>query len=58
MRYLLLALALTAATLASPTCPEDDSKAYFTGRTRTSSAGKQMKEYKCYLYGHLFWAQA
>ena len=52
----ILALALFAATLLAPTCPEDDSRAYFTGRTRTSSAGKQMKEYKCYRYGHLFWS--
>jgi len=39
-------------------CPEDDSRAYFTGRTRTNDAGRLMKEYKCYQYGHLFWIRS
>ena len=51
-------LALPVTSHAAITCPEDDSGAYFTGKTRTSSAGKLMKQYKCNLYGHLFWVKA
>ena len=43
---------------ATITCPEDDSGAYFTGKTRTSQAGKLLKQYKCNSYGHLFWVKA
>lgn len=42
-----------AMSAADPTCPIDDSGAYFTGQTKTIS-GHLMWEYKCYLHGHLF----
>ncbi len=53
----LLALPLTSAA-ATITCPEDDSGAYFTGKTRTNESGKLMKQYKCNMYGHLFWVRS
>jgi hypothetical protein len=55
--WLLFSVGLSLAA-ASPKCPEDGSNSYFTGNTRTSSAGYQMHEYKCYSYGHLFWVRA
>lgn len=56
LSVLLPLVLLSALLLASPTCPEDGSGAYFTGRTRTSDSGKLMKEYRCNRYSHLFWA--
>jgi len=60
MRYVaLLLIVLALATMkANPKCPEDDSNSYFTGRTRTSSVGYVMYEYKCMMFGHLFWAKS
>ena len=55
---LLMVLALLAIAAVAITCPEDDSGAYFTGKTRVSSAGKLLKQYKCNSYGHLFWVKA
>jgi len=53
-------LCLVAALLflmvqATVKCPLDDSKAYFTGKTKISENGKLLKEYKCTSYSHLFW---
>jgi len=48
----------TTRSEAKVTCPEDNSIGYFTGRTRTSNAGYTMKEYKCLMFGHLFWVRA
>jgi uncharacterized protein (UPF0333 family) len=54
---LLVVLAAGAAMLyaADVTCPIDHSSAYFTGNTKTDVSGKLLKEYKCNMYGHLFW---
>lgn len=52
-----LLLLVVLMAVADVRCPEDNSGAYFTGRTRTSSAGFQLREYKCYGYGHLFWVR-
>jgi hypothetical protein len=58
-RLVLVALILAFARIPlaqSPTCPVDDSSAYFTGKTKTDrSTGKLLYEYKCNRAGHLFW---
>ena len=53
----LIAAALLTLSLAAATCPEDGSGAYATGASRTSSAGYLLYEYKCFQYGHAFWAR-
>ena len=55
---LLIVLTLLVLAAVAVTCPEDDSGAYFTGKTRVSANGKLMKQYKCNAYGHLFWVKA
>jgi len=55
----LLALVLVSAAgivyaAAGVTCPVDGSGAFSTGATRNVN-GHIMWEYKCELYGHVFW---
>jgi len=59
-RFLLVSVVglMLAAMSGTPNCPEDGGNSYFTGRTRTSSAGYLLYEYKCMMFGHVFWAKA
>jgi len=54
---LLMIFAAGAAvpSMADVTCPIDGSGAFFTGKTKTDVSGKLLYEYKCNMFGHLFW---
>lgn len=54
---LLMVLAAGAAvpSAADVTCPIDGPGAYFTVKTKTDVSGKLLYEYRCKMFGHLFW---